>query len=78
MARSVYQNGIGAWELAGRWSSVDLTDGTVDGGEMDILSAGINWWLSPTFYAQSELPLRRERPVRTLKARRAVRCCVCC
>jgi len=49
VARSVYQNGKGAWELAGRWSSVDLTDGTVDGGEMDILSAGINWWLTPTF-----------------------------
>jgi phosphate-selective porin OprO/OprP len=49
VSRSVYQNGKGAWEVAGRWSSVDLTDGTVDGGEMDILSAGINWWLTPTF-----------------------------
>ena len=49
VARSMYQNGKGAWELAGRWSSVDLTDGTVDGGKMDILSAGISWWLTPTF-----------------------------
>ena len=49
VARSVYQNGKGAWEVAGRWSSIDLTDGSVDGGEMDILSAGINWWLTPTF-----------------------------
>ena len=49
VARSVYQNGKGAWEVAGRWSSIDLTDGAIDGGEMDILSAGINWWLTPTF-----------------------------
>jgi phosphate-selective porin OprO/OprP len=49
VARSVYQNGIGAWEVVGRWSSIDLSDGAVDGGEMDILSAGINWWLTPTF-----------------------------
>ena len=49
VARSVNQNGKGAWELAGRWSSIDLTDGAVDGGEMNILSAGVNWWLTPTF-----------------------------
>jgi hypothetical protein len=23
---------------------VDLTEGTVDGGEMDVLSLGLNWW----------------------------------
>jgi len=49
VARSVYQNGKGAWEVAGRWSNIDLTDGVIDGGEMNILSAGINWWLTPTF-----------------------------
>ena len=49
VARSVNQNGKGAWEIAGRWSSIDLTDGAVEGGEMDILSAGVNWWLTPTF-----------------------------
>jgi phosphate-selective porin OprO/OprP len=49
VSRSVYQNGKGAWELAARWSSIDLTDGPVEGGEMDILSLGLSWWLSPTF-----------------------------
>ena len=49
VARSVYQNGWGAWEVAARWSSIDLTEPLVQGGEMDILSFGINWWLSPTF-----------------------------
>ena len=32
-----------------RWSDVDLTDGTVDGGRMHILSFGANWWLTPVF-----------------------------
>jgi phosphate-selective porin OprO/OprP len=49
VSRSVYQNGKGAWEVAARWSSIDLTDGHVDGGEMEILSFALNWWLSPIF-----------------------------
>ncbi|MEE8349488.1 MAG: porin [Acidobacteriota bacterium] len=48
VSRSVRQKGKGTWEVAARWSSVDLTDGPVDGGEMDILSFGINWWLLPS------------------------------
>jgi len=46
VARPVNQGGWGAVELALRYSRLDLTDGTVDGGEMDILSLGVNWWLS--------------------------------
>lgn len=49
VARSVYQGGRGEWELTGRWSSLDLTDGAISGGEMDIISLGINWWASPFF-----------------------------
>ena len=49
VARSVYQGGWGAWELAARFSSIDLSDRLVDGGEMDILSLGVSWWLSPIF-----------------------------
>jgi len=49
IARTVYQGGKGAWELNARWSNVDLSDGLVDGGDMDILSLGVNWWLSPVF-----------------------------
>jgi len=49
VAKSVYQGGKGAWELSTRWSSVDLADGLIDGGQMDILSVGVNWWLSPIF-----------------------------
>jgi hypothetical protein len=28
---------------------LDLTDGLIDGGEMDILSLGLSWWLTPVF-----------------------------
>jgi phosphate-selective porin OprO/OprP len=49
VAKSVYQGGWGAWEVGARWSELDLTEGTVDGGEMQIASVGLNWWLSPIF-----------------------------
>jgi phosphate-selective porin OprO/OprP len=49
VAKSVYQGGRGSWEVAARWSELDATDGLVDGGELEILSLGLNWWLTPFF-----------------------------
>jgi phosphate-selective porin OprO/OprP len=49
VARTVYQGGKGAWELSARWSTIDLSDGLVEGGEMDIASLGLTWWLTPIF-----------------------------
>jgi len=49
VSRSVYQNGKGAWEFSMRYSGVDLSDGQVYGGEMQIASLGVNWWLTPFF-----------------------------
>jgi phosphate-selective porin OprO/OprP len=49
ISNSVYQGGKGAWELSARWSSIDLSDGLVEGGEMDIASLGVSWWLTPFF-----------------------------
>jgi phosphate-selective porin OprO/OprP len=49
VSRSVYQGGKGAWELTARWSNLDLNDGLVEGGDMNIASAGISWWLTPFF-----------------------------
>jgi phosphate-selective porin OprO/OprP len=49
ISRTVYQNGKGAWEITGRYSDVDLTDGRVQGGDMQIASLGLNWWLTPFF-----------------------------
>jgi phosphate-selective porin OprO/OprP len=44
VARPVTQGGSGAWELGARWSSFDLTDGAIEGGDMQILSFGATWW----------------------------------
>jgi phosphate-selective porin OprO/OprP len=49
VSRSVYQNGKGAWELAARFSDLDLSSGLVEGGEIQIASVGLNWWLTPFF-----------------------------
>jgi phosphate-selective porin OprO/OprP len=49
VAKSVYQNGKGAWEVTARWSTIDLDDGLIHGGQMDIASAGLTWWLNPIF-----------------------------
>ena len=49
ISRTVYQNGKGAWEIAARFSDINLTDGKVEGGDMQIGSLGLNWWLTPFF-----------------------------
>jgi phosphate-selective porin OprO/OprP len=49
VSRSVYQGGPGAWEITARYSSSSFTNGLVQGGEMDIISLGLNWWLTSTF-----------------------------
>jgi phosphate-selective porin OprO/OprP len=46
VATPVNQGGWGTVELAFRYSNTDLTDGTVDGGEMDIYSLSVNWWFT--------------------------------
>ena len=48
IARPVDADGWGALELAARYSTLDLNDGPVQGGEMDVYSLGVNWWLTPT------------------------------
>ena len=49
VAQDIYQGGHGAVELGIRWSEVDLTDAAVDGGEMQIATIGVSWWLSTKF-----------------------------
>jgi phosphate-selective porin OprO/OprP len=49
VAKSVYQNGKGAWEISARYSELDLDSGRVEGGKLNIISLGVNWWLSRTF-----------------------------
>lgn len=38
--------GRGAWEIAVRYSTLDLTDGAIDGGRMDDVSVALNWYLN--------------------------------
>lgn len=40
-------SGFGAWELASRWSYLDLSDGAIEGGDMQNLTTGLNWYANP-------------------------------
>jgi len=39
--------GVGAWEVAARYSHLDLSDDDIDAGELDDVTLGINWYLNP-------------------------------
>ena len=38
------QRGLGAWEVYGRYSYIDLTDQDIIGGEGESLTLGVNWY----------------------------------
>jgi phosphate-selective porin OprO/OprP len=41
------ERGLGAWEVAVRFSHIDLNDATISGGQMDNLTVGLNWYCNP-------------------------------
>ena len=51
--------GMGAWELALRFSNVDLTDGSlatgVRGGSIDVLTLGLNWYANSNYRCMLDL-----------------------
>lgn len=40
----VGKGGLGAWQVGARFSSIDLSDGDINGGEEDNFTLGLNWF----------------------------------
>jgi phosphate-selective porin OprO/OprP len=39
--------GTGAWQIAARYSTIDLNDKDILGGKADTYTLGVNWWANP-------------------------------
>ena len=45
--KPISKDGFGAWEVAMRYSTLDLNDGVITAGEMDNITFGLNWYANP-------------------------------
>ena len=41
------EGGSGAWEIKARYSGLDLSDSDINGGQLNNITAGVNWYLNP-------------------------------
>jgi len=41
------EDGMGAWEIAGRISNLDLTEAAAVGDELDTMTVALNWYVNP-------------------------------
>lgn len=46
-ADGCHSHGLGAWEVAARFSYIDLNDKTIQGGTMSDFTGGVNWYCNP-------------------------------
>ncbi len=44
----VGKGGYGAWEVAARYSAINLNDGAIKGGRAQNMTIGVNWYATPT------------------------------
>jgi phosphate-selective porin OprO/OprP len=44
--------GIGAWQIGARYNCLDLNDEGINGGELDNVTLGLNWFLNPNMKIQ--------------------------
>ncbi|MCX7400056.1 MAG: porin [Planctomycetales bacterium] len=44
---------LGAWQVGARYSKVNLIDGLLDGGQLEDVTVGLNWFLNPNLKIQN-------------------------
>lgn len=44
---------LGAWQVGARYSKLDLVDGLMDGGTLEDVTLGLNWFLNPNLKIQN-------------------------